>query len=152
MKEMLPVITAVLGLLGGLLIALIRERFSDTRNKENIAKDKENKRQQLAKEILDIEFQRAKFVGKESPYSTIAHFVVLNELIDKSTNFNIDLSLREITESINKEYQERCWPSGYNEGAQDVVHSAIADPDKIRSTEFLINLKTLLESESIINA
>jgi hypothetical protein len=32
MTELLPVITAVLGLLGGLLIAFIRERYADKRN------------------------------------------------------------------------------------------------------------------------
>lgn len=146
-EYLIPIITAIIGLIGGLSITLIKERFLNKRANKSNEQSQQTESLKLAKELLELEFERAKTIGLDSPYSTIAHLVVLEQLINKQLRNKVSKNLMEVTEAINDEYIKRCWPQGYNHEAQLQLFNSIRDNKDMSNPEVMQSLKILLNNE-----
>lgn len=146
MDNAIPILTALLGLLGGLAIALFRERAATRRFESESSSGEKAKREHLAREILDLEFVQARSSGRVSPYAAISHFVVLKELLAKENDLELGADLQTKMESIQFMYQNMCWPESEAKVDQDKVRTLMATPEGTNSLEFLESLKKLLMS------
>src|SRR5688572_5185401 len=100
MELILPVVTALIGVLGGLLISYFN-------NKKNERAEKSK----LALEIVKVELDRATKRGFNfaSTHSTLAHWAVVSELIRK---YSVDLDdplIKNKIEEITDRYREYCF-------------------------------------------
>ena len=98
----IPIITAIIGVAGGVFTEKMRSKS-----------DKQESINSKANEIVKLELERAKDLGRSSPYSVVAHWAVLKTLIEENDFKNLgSTDLTEITNSIHNQYMLQCWPDG----------------------------------------
>lgn len=88
-SALLSVITALIGVIGGFLLARFQASQSAKLASHRAEAERQAQLQSLAMDIVKVELERAEREGRRSPHPAIAHFTVISSLLQQ-----YDVSLR----------------------------------------------------------
>ncbi|MEW8048793.1 MAG: hypothetical protein AB2809_00325 [Candidatus Thiodiazotropha sp.] len=98
LKLIVPVITALIGLIGGYIFARSKHRS-----------DKERSADKLAVDLLNAEWDRRASDREKSDFSAIAHYAVLRRLLDEYEGPDlVDADLIKIRDDLDEKYTIAC--------------------------------------------
>lgn len=78
-----PIVTAMLGVIGGLLVARSQARSRKALERDRATENEHGLLSSLALEIAKLEFERAEKQGRRSGSSLVAHWAVLRALMEE---------------------------------------------------------------------
>ena len=90
------IISALIGAIAGYIIARLQIKFTT-----------KSKKDELAQTLTSMEFDRLNKFGVQNPYSAIAHWVVIRQLVDQYGGKS-NITLEKLRDDVNAKYKYMC--------------------------------------------
>lgn len=131
---LIPVLTAVIGLVGGLAVARIRARSQRRIEESKIEANQKINLSNLALEIAKLEFENAQKEGKQSYSSIAAHWAVIRALMEEHGSDIKRSDLPHIVKAISQNYGRLCWDERAKErfgSFEELIEAVRANPSLV---------------------
>jgi hypothetical protein len=146
---LLPIVSAIIGVAGGLLVAHHQARSTKTLEIQKAADIEKAAFRNLALEIVKLEFERAALEGRTSTHSILAHWSIVAALMEESRVKLDDPELVSVIGHLSNYYTQFCWghPHADENGRQKLISSWDTVEGTVHPVEVLRSAKQFLSDE-----
>lgn len=152
---LIPLLTAILGLLGGLIVARMQARSSERTEAKRAIAQKRDTLNSLALEIAKLELERAAREGRRTQSSLVAHWAVLRALMEEHGGGGPAPKLPYMVDKINITYGGLCWNDWSKKGfksQEEMMDALFTDPSlrsRLVAERSMENIRSFLENTPV---